>query len=105
MALAFLVCTLIAIVVNAVPNRMLIGYKFRHQLMDLLPNLITAGIECGAVLLVGMLHINDAVLLILQIVTGVAVYLGVSIIIKNSSLFYILNFVKSQVRRKHEKNN
>ena len=104
LALAFLVCTLIAIVVNAVPNRMLIGYKFRHQLMDLLPNLITAGIECGAVLLVGMLHINDAMLLILQIVTGVAVYLGVSIIIKNSSLFYILNFVKSQVRRKHEKN-
>lgn len=104
LALAFLVCTLIAIVVNAIPNIKLIGYKLSHQIMDLLPNLLTAGASCGSVLLVGLLNINSTVLLFLQILTGAAVYVVLNIIIKNPSLFFILNFIKNRVIRRNEEN-
>lgn len=104
LALAFLVCTIIAIIVNAIPNRKLIGYKFRYQILDLLPNLITAVIMLIFVSLVGMLKVNNILLLILQILAGVVVYLTLNIIIKNPSLIYIWGIIKNRELKNHEKN-
>jgi O-antigen/teichoic acid export membrane protein len=53
LALASFVCALVAMVVNSIPNRRLIGYSFRHQAADLIPNLIISMIMCAAVTLAG----------------------------------------------------
>ena len=100
LAFSAIVCTLIATVVNSIPNIQLIGYSLGKQLADLLPNLITAAIMCVAVLLVGRLKLATGLLLALQIFTGVVVYLIENILIKSPSLKFMLESLYKIARKK-----
>ena len=104
LAMAFFVCTLIAIIVNSIPNKKLIDYSFKAQILDLLPNLITSSLMCACVTLVGRLQMNHVISLLLQIFTGAVVYLILNIVIKNSSLMYIVHMVKEHTGKRYEKN-
>ena len=103
LAMAFCVCTTIALIVNSIPNQKLLDYKIKYQVIDLLPNLITATIMCICVILIGQLKINIYLLFIIQIVSGIIVYLGLNILIKNDSLMYLINFIKERIKKRHEK--
>ena len=94
MAVSALVCTLIGVVVTSVPNRKLIGYRYSWQIFDILPNLILSGCMCFIVQMIGRLPISVGILLPIQIVSGIAVYVSLSIITKNESFHYLLNFGK-----------
>ena len=94
MAVSSLVCTLIGVVVASVPSRKLIGYRYSWQICDILPNLILSGCMCFIVRLIGRLPISAGVLLPIQIVSGIAVYVSLSIITKNESFQYLLNYGK-----------
>lgn len=95
LALSFIICTLIAVVVNSIPNQKLINYKYSYQIKDLLPNLLSAIVMGLAVYFVGKLRINEILLLILQILFGGAVYILLSILTKNKCFWYIyLNVLK-----------
>ncbi len=100
LAIAMIVCTVVAILVNCVPNRSLIGYGFRWQIMDLLPNLILAAIMCGVVLLVGIISLPLPLLLLLQIGVGAAVYILLSVITRNANFFYVWKMVRTYVKRR-----
>ena len=102
-ALAFIVCTVIALVVNSIPNMRLIDYKITQQIMDLLPNLITSVMMCVAVYFIGMIDINKTLLLIVQVVLGIVIYFVLNLLTRNSSLTYILGFVKSLLKKKEKK--
>lgn len=99
LAISAVICTAVAIVVNSIPNRKLIDYRFRQQIFDLVPNLLTAAVMCIAVLLVGRLAINKLLLLALQIATGLIVYVVLSLSTKNDSFYYILNLLKSYIKK------
>ena len=99
LALAFIVCTAIALAVNSIPNVKLINYTIPMQLADLLPNLITSAIMCAAVSFIGMLNMNSTLVLLLQIVSGMLVYLLLNILIKSPSLLYIFGIAKSILKR------
>jgi len=92
-AFSFIVCALIALIVNSVPNRSLLGYKFRDQISDVLPNLVASIIMGGITYLVGFIKINHFVLLIVQIIVGFLVYVLISFLQKNKSLIYIFNTI------------
>ena len=94
LALSLLVCTGIQVFVNSIPNRKLIGYKGIYQLMDLLPNLLMSVVMCVSVMLVGLLNLNSVLLLVIQIVSGMLIYLLLAIITRNSSVTYLLNMIK-----------
>ena len=94
MAVSALVCTLIGVVVASVPSRKLIGYRYSWQICDILPNLILSGCMCFIVRLIGRLPISVGILLPIQIVSGIAVYVSLSIITKNESFQYLLNYGK-----------
>lgn len=100
LAISYNVCTIIAIIVNSIPNQKLIGYKYKNQLMDLIPNLISAIIMGICVTFVGMLHINKIILLVLQVFIGGIVYLFINIIIKNNNLSYLLNMIRNIINVK-----
>ena len=98
LAFSMIVCNLVAIMVNSFPNRKLIGYKYKLQLMDLLPNLICAGVMAAAVVLFGRIQFESKLLLlILQILIGGIVYSVACIVSKNKSFFYILCMVKEKL--------
>lgn len=94
LALAFICCTCIALIVNSIPNRKLLGYTFLNQIEDLLPNLVTAIIMSFAVQLVGQTPINLLWKLVLQVVVGMLVYVLENAVIKSPNLKYLIEMMK-----------
>lgn len=86
LAISILFCTALQILVNSIPNRKLINYRFKYQLADLLPNFLSSLIMAFVVLIIGTLPLNPIVLLLLQIFAGMAVYLILSFVTHNKAL-------------------
>ena len=95
LALAFIVNSLIALIVNSFPNRKLIGYRYRLQILDLLPNILTAVAMGAVVYAVGLINMNIYVSLFVKVGVGVLTYFVLNLIIKNPSMKYCLNILKS----------
>ena len=74
-----------------------LGYKLKMQLHDFMPSLIIGLVMFSAVLMVGYLQVNRWLLLILQILTGVIVYLGCSLLFKLESFCYVLKLIKRKI--------
>ncbi len=99
MAYSAIVCTLIAIVVNSVPNRKLIGYKYNSQISDIVPNLISALIMCIPVYLIGKIETGRVLLLVLQIVVGGFIYILIGLVSKNSSFIYLMDLLRGLLKK------
>ena len=95
LAISTIVCTIVAIVVNCVPNIKLIGYGVKEQLRDFLPNFIIAVIMCLGVYWMGKLPIDMYLLLFLQILSGVVIYVLCSFLTKNENFYFIIDLLKS----------
>ncbi len=96
--------TAVAIIVNSIPNRRLINYKFKDQVWDICVNLIPATIMCVAVYFIGYIPIKITwLLLVIQIVSGIIIYFTIVIITKNKSLHFIVDYIKTII--KNRKNN
>ncbi|MGN0982574.1 MAG: lipopolysaccharide biosynthesis protein [Candidatus Limivicinus sp.] len=93
-ALSQLLSCLIAMAVNAWPNRKLLGYSLFSQLRDILPAAALALVMGGAVWCVGLLGLGDPLTLMLQILLGVLVYAALSALLKVDSFMYLLGFIK-----------
>lgn len=93
LAVSSIVCTIFATLINTFPNRKLIGYKYRYQLSDILPNLSIALIMGGIVFFMNRINITPVILLILQLIVGVFVYVLLSIITHNDSFKYVIDNV------------
>ena len=80
--------------INAFPNRRLLNYTYKEQILDLLPNMLIGVIMGVCVYLLNYLHMNLYILFILQISTGIVIYLFLSIITKNYSYYYLYGYIK-----------
>lgn len=94
LAVTSIINTLIATIVNTYPNRKLIGYRYRMQIMDLLPNFILAVVMGVVVFSMKWIECNTFVLLVLQILVGAVIYVLGSIISKNENFYYLLDYIK-----------
>lgn len=86
--------------VNAWPNRKLLSYSYREQVMDIAPSALLA---IGMFMVVWALQIvinNPIYLLLVQILTGACVYIGGSIIFRNESFIYIWKTIHEMRRKK-----
>ena len=100
MVLSYIVCTVIQIVVNSIPNRRLINYRYKQQIADLMPSLLCSVAMCIVVSLVGLLPLNVYALLALQIVTGIGVYSALTFIFNRNTFKYVIVTAKSLVKKK-----
>lgn len=91
---ASVVNAVIATIINTYPNKKLIGYSYRYQFQDIALNFISSVIMGVFVSMVGLLSMNKLVLLCVQIIVGIVVYLVISVLLKNESLFYFLELLK-----------
>ena len=94
MALAYMVTAPISAIVNATPNRKLLGYKYREQLTDMLPSMILSFAMGICVLGVGYIRLNTTITLMIQVAVGVIIYIGGAILFRFDSLEYILKMIK-----------
>ena len=100
LALSSIVCTMIATVVNTIPNRSLIGYRYREQIKDILPNLFSSLLMGAVVLAMNKLPIAPLLTLLLQILAGALVYAGISLLTKNEHFKYLLNTATQILHKK-----
>lgn len=95
MAYGVLISSFINTIINSWPNRKLINYSYFEQIKDILPSILLSVVMGGAVWLVGGLYENILVKLVVQIYTGIAIYLSGSIIFKLSPYKDVIAIVRN----------
>lgn len=100
MAYSLLVSTLASMIINSWPNKTLLGYSFKEQMIDILPGIFLALLMGLVVSLVRFLALSDIITLILQIPLGAAIYICLSTIFRVESFEYLWNMVKSVFKKK-----
>ncbi len=96
--LAVAICTTstapLSLIFNATPNRKLIGYSIREQLSDISPSLLVAMVMFLAVWCVQLLPLSTLTVLLLQIFTGVVVYVLLSALFRLPGWMLCLRLLK-----------
>ncbi len=100
LAVTSILNTVVATLVNTFPNRKLIGYRYRLQIMDLLPNLISSCLMGAAVYAMNYIPMNRALLLVLQIFAGAVVYVLISVITRNENFKYFIGVIKNFIKKR-----
>lgn len=99
-AYGMLGCSFFCQIVNSWPNRRALKYTYKQQLMDIIPNCLTAVIMGIVVYGIKFFGLGIGLTLVLQVLVGVLFYLIFSIITRNSSFYYILSIIKPLFQRK-----
>ncbi len=86
--------TVINCIVNAVPCREYIGYRFKEQITDLLPASVISAVMLGVISLVGKLELSAMKRILAQVTVGMVVYLLLSIFLRVEAFFQLWQHVK-----------
>lgn len=97
LAFSNIITALLATLINTQPNKKLIGYSLKYQLMDILPNFLITIVMGLVVFGMKLLPLKTAPLMLLQLLVGILVYSGLSIITRNQSFFYLMNTIKGLI--------
>lgn len=99
-ALAVCACltSVMTFCVNAGAGKRLLNYGLWRQLWDVLPNLLLSLVMAVPVVLLEKIRIPDQILLPVQILAGGAVYVGLSLLLKNESFRFVLDTVRQRLR-------
>ncbi|MBP3645541.1 MAG: lipopolysaccharide biosynthesis protein [Clostridia bacterium] len=95
------VSTFISAFVNASPNRKLLGYGYLEQMKDVLPSMALAGVMFLVVNAMNALSWPAAILLVVEIIVGAAVYAGLALLLKLESAGFLLDALRSLKDRLH----
>lgn len=99
MAYSLLISSVASQIINSWPNWRLLNYRYLEQLKDILPCIaIAIGMGC-CVSLVNLLHLADAVTLLIQIPLGAVIYLTASAVFRLESFQYLKGMVRSFIKR------
>lgn len=98
MAVVFsnLLVAAISIIMNIYPNKKLIGYGYTDQFKDVFPALFLSSVMGAAVWGIYLLLGNSGYVLILQLISGAAIYVGLSLLTHNDSFDELLKIVKRE---------
>jgi O-antigen/teichoic acid export membrane protein len=103
-ALGLLLSSIVTQIVNAWPNNKLLNYHYFEQLKDIIPNVLLSVIMGVIVYCISLIDLNDYITIIFQVLIGIAIYIGGSILCKMESFYYVLNIVKGLLNHMKEKN-
>lgn len=89
------ITTVLSFFVNAGPNKKLIGYTYTDQVRDILPYAAASVFMLVGVRLVGRLVFNDLIILVLQVISGVALYVIISITFRMRPFWILFDMIKA----------
>lgn len=90
--------TFFAALVNSTPNRKYLGYTYREQLVDLIPSILLAAAMGICVYGTGRLPVPDLLSIVLQVVSGAASYIVLSLVFRVSQFRYLLDMIKNFIK-------
>lgn len=92
--------TIISCFINSSPNKRLIGYSYIEQMKDILPSFATSIMMLGCVLFVGkFVDCNVFMTMVLQMFTGIVVYLILSAIFRLYPFLKLCEYVKCEMKK------
>ncbi len=100
MAYSLLVSMVTGMVINSWPNKKLLKYSFKEQIIDILPNIFIAILMGGVVSVIYIFKLSDVMTLAIQIPLGAIVYIGLSIIFKIEEFQYFKNMAEEMLKSK-----
>lgn len=86
---------LVNFIIVAIPNGKLYGYSFFRQIKDLVPYFLLTAVMGISIYFMNYLPINPYVILVLQVISGVVLYVLLSLIFKIPAFTYLWNTVMS----------
>lgn len=104
MAYSLLVSGLLSQIINSWPNKKLLNYSYIDQMKDIMPSIALAIFMGIIVYLIGLIKLPIIISLIIQIIVGGVIYIAGAKILKIDSLYYLLELLKS-ILKKNQKNN
>ena len=100
MAYSMIVTSILGQVINSWPNYKLLNYGYFEQIKDILPSIVLATVMGVLISLIRLLNIAPGFMLLIQMVLGVVIYIYGSYILKLESFEYLLDMIKSFIKRK-----
>lgn len=100
MAYSLLFITLTSQIINSWPNRKLLDYGYMEQVKDIIPNIILACMMGIIVYPVKYIEINSLFILLIQIFIGIIIYLAGSFVLKLDTFNYLVEIVKSYIKKR-----
>ena len=89
--------SLIGTIINAFPNKKLLGYSFVEQWKDLIPSFILSLVMGLMVMSIELLGFNSYITLLIQIPIGGVSYFGLAYFFKFECFTYLLNMIKNKL--------
>lgn len=99
MAYSLLITGVLSQIINAWPNRKLLDYGYWEQLRDILPGIALAVGMGLCVYALSFLGLPTAATLLLQVLLGVGIYVGGSVLLKLETYRYLLGLIRSFFRK------
>jgi len=99
-ALSSIPATIIALILNAIPNIKLINYGLKEQLLDILPPLALSAVMAAAIYPVHFIGLSPLPTLCLQVAGGIIIYILISILFKVKSFYFILDTARQFLKKK-----
>lgn len=84
-----------SMIVTMVYMKKIFAYRWRDQIWDMTPPLLLSAVMWGAVYAASLIPMPEVASLVLQIVCGIAVYLGLAVLLKLESFRYLWTSMKS----------
>ena len=88
---SYLITGVISTFVNAWPNKRVIGYSYLEQVRDIAPAFLLSAVASAPALAVGSLGLGARETVLLQVLSFVATYLGLSALLHLEELSYIVS--------------
>ncbi len=102
-ALSFVVTTILSNLINSFPNKKFLGYGFKEQIVDISHSISLSLVMGIVVYAVSFIGLSDLVTFILQIITGIVVYVLAAKVTKMKELELLLEMVKHIITKTKEK--
>ena len=96
---SYVITCVFSMIVTMVYMKKLFAYRWRDQIWDMMPPVLLSAVMWGAVYAVSLLSIPELPRLILQVVCGIAVYLGLAVLLKLESFQYLWTSMKAYITK------
>ena len=95
---SYLVTGVVSTLVNAWPNKRVIGYSYLEQVHDIAPAFLLAGIASIPAIAISMLGLGAWATVLLQVLAFASVYLGLSALLRIEELSYLVSTARDLLR-------
>ncbi len=99
MALALPITSILGQIINSWPNRKLLDYSYKAQLLDMFPQIGLSLVMGVMVYVIQFLRLSDMTTLLIQVPLGALIYIAGSKLLHIDSYEYVKGLIKSYVKR------